>query len=208
MRIKICGITNLGDALFAVELGASALGFNFYPKSPRYITPDKAADIIKDLPSHIATVGIFVNPTFDDVRASIDASHIQIAQLHGDESITFCWDINVPVIKAIRPNTEADLEKAKLFSTLFGLLIDAPNEKQYGGTGQRANWPLASKIAAEYPIYLAGGLNTDNVIDAITKVNPYGIDICSGVESRPGCKSQEKMKKLFHILKYRGYNHE
>lgn len=205
MQVKICGITNSTDALLAVNLGAWALGFNFYQESPRYILPEYAKKIIQQLPSEIVTVGIFVNAPSESIDQIRAVTHIQMLQLHGDESPGFCKQFSCPVIKAISPRINDDLTSLDSYSDLFAVLIDAFSLQQHGGTGLCADWMLAKKIAKERSTILAGGLNADNVVEAIRSVKPKMVDVCSGVEESPGIKSLLKMQALFRALKQGEY---
>jgi phosphoribosylanthranilate isomerase len=196
IKVKICGITNLEDAQAAIEMGADILGFNFYPSSPRYIETAEAEKIISSLPGFVDIAGVFVNANRADVRALTDSGLLNWVQFHGDETSEFCGEFNVwnlHTIKAIRVRSAEDIEQAQEFET-FSLLFDAFDPNQYGGTGKTFDWTLLK----EYPrrVFLAGGINPDNVLDAL-KIDIYGIDICSGIESEPGKKDPTKMKLLF-----------
>lgn len=196
LKVKICGITNLDDALAAVDMGADILGFNFYPRSPRFIEPKKAQEIIEKLPAFVDTAGIFVNAPLRDIQSINDSGMLNWIQLHGDETPEFCREFhswNVRTIKAIRVKSIKSLETADQYRT-FALLFDSFDPKVYGGTGQQFDWSLAKDHP--YRIFLAGGINPDNVLEAL-KVDVYGIDVCSGIESEPGKKDHEKMKQLF-----------
>lgn len=196
VKIKICGVTNLEDALAAVDMGADIIGFNFYPKSPRYIEPDKAEDMISKLPAFIDTAGVFVNAEHQDIRKLTDPGLLNWVQFHGNETPEFCSQFNawsLRTIKAVRVRSSEDIEQAQEFHT-FSLLLDAFDPELYGGTGKTFDWSLAK----EWPqrIFLAGGINPDNVVKAL-KVDVYGIDVCSGIEAKPGKKDHAKMKLLF-----------
>lgn len=197
MRVKVCGITSLNDALMAIEAGAYALGFNFYQSSPRYIDPSFAAGIIRLLPNHIVTVGIFVNAPIDQVIAVTETSGTKIVQLHGNEAPEMGEKIPYPIIKAIRE--QRDIHHS---SNLYALLIDAKVEGQFGGTGICADWLLARALAKQFPLILAGGINAENVITAIQMVRPVAVDLCSGVEAYPGVKSREKLIRFFDEVRY------
>jgi phosphoribosylanthranilate isomerase len=196
IKIKICGITNSEDALAAVDMGADILGFNFYNKSPRYITIDKALKIIDKLPTFVDTAGIFVNPTADYIEDIAEQGFLNWIQLHGDETPEFCDSLgylNARVIKAVRVGSPEDIKKAEDFST-DAMLFDAYNPKSYGGTGERFDWNCIPHLNRR--IFLAGGINPDNVAQAL-EIGVYGIDICSGIEKEHGKKDHEKMKLLF-----------
>jgi len=201
VKIKICGITNADDALAAVDMGVDLLGFNFYPKSKRYITVDKANAIINKLPTFVDTVGLFVNATADQVREVIGKGMLNWIQLHGDENPEFCDSLNdlgVKMIKAIRVRSKKDIESVRNYYT-DAILLDAFDSKEYGGTGKVFDWKLVGNI--EQRLFLAGGITPENAVEAI-EVGVYGIDICSGIESAPGIKDHEKMRKLFENIEH------
>jgi phosphoribosylanthranilate isomerase len=185
-------------------MGADLIGFNFYPKSPRYVTPEQAAKIINKLPAFIHVAGVFVNDSIDRIKEVIDQCNLDWVQLHGDESPKFCdslRSINVRTMKAIRVKNQADIEKAESFFT-DAVLLDAFDPKKYGGTGLKFDWNIIGHINKR--VFLAGGINPDNVAAAI-ELGVYGIDVCSGIESRPGKKDIRKMRKLFkNIQQIRG----
>ncbi len=199
MHIKICGLTNLDDALAAVDAGADYLGFNFYARSPRYLTPEACARLCAELARRAApvtTVGIFVNQTPAEVATVLDYCGLHLAQLHGDERpehLTLLWG---RAFKAVRDSAAAAEDLAALAQFSPGqpaLLLDAAAPGAYGGTGQVGDWPEAARVAARYPIFLAGGLNPGNVAAAIAAVRPWGVDVASGVESAPGQKDHAKI---------------
>jgi phosphoribosylanthranilate isomerase len=201
VKIKICGITNADDALAAVDMGADLLGFNFYPKSKRYITVDKAHAIINKLPTFVDTVGLFVNATAEEVREVVGEGMLNWIQLHGDETPAFCdslSDVGVKIIKAIRVRSKKDIESVRNYFVDV-ILLDAYDAKLYGGTGKVFDWKLVSNI--QQRIFLAGGITPENAVEAI-EVGIYGIDICSGIESEPGKKDHEKMRKLFENIEH------
>ncbi len=209
MKIKICGITNLDDALAAIDAGADILGFNFYPKSLRYISPIDCANVQSAMANHqsaITTVGIFVNAPLTLIADVLDLCGLDLAQLSGDEppeAVTLLWG---RAFKAIRPRTlvAADYDADRytpLASEQPALLLDASQPGLYGGTGRRADWSIARQIAASYPILLAGGLTPDNVAKALQAVNPWGVDVASGVESSPGKKDRRKMIGFVHAAR-------
>jgi phosphoribosylanthranilate isomerase len=200
MRVKVCGITNLYDAMLAIEMGAWGLGFNFYKKSARYISPLCAEKIIRCLPETLVKVGVFVNETAETILATQQRIHADIIQLHGNESAIFCDQIPHPVVKAIRPKIPEDLKILADFSNLYAILVDAQVGSEWGGTGVCADWQLACEISRHHPTILAGGLHADNVLKAVTTVKPFAVDVCSGVESSPGRKSRAKLNDFFNIL--------
>jgi phosphoribosylanthranilate isomerase len=200
VRIKICGITSIEDAMVAVEAGADALGFVFYEKSPRYINPVRAAEIILRLPPFIQTVGLFVNEDAEKINWTADYCGLDLVQLHGDESPEDCLEVNRRVIKAFRVQNIVSIEPLNKFQ-VSGYLLDAWCPDCYGGTGRTFNWELAEAARKFGPIILAGGLSPDNIAEAIASVNPYGVDVSSGVESAPGKKDAALIKKFIRIVK-------
>jgi phosphoribosylanthranilate isomerase len=199
VRVKICGVTNGRDARAACELGAYALGFNFYEKSPRVIAPAEAWKLRQRLPSSVQAVGVFVNWKPTAVVALARSLRLSAVQLHGDESprdAAFCAK-SLPVIKAFRVGANFSLSELARFRGVSGFLLDAARAGQYGGTGSTSDWAFARRAAASRPIILAGGLMPENVADAIRSVRPYAVDVASGVESRPGKKDHGKMREFF-----------
>lgn len=197
---KICGITNLEDALASIEAGADALGFIFYKKSPRYINPSTASKIIKHITKEIKTVGVFVNESRYNIQEIIMETGINVLQLHGDESPEDCRYSNAEVWKGVRINSESELSTLNKFK-VDAFVFDAFHPDIYGGTGTVCDWDIVKVAAKIHKILLSGGLNPENVIDAITRVNPFGVDVNSGVESSPGKKDVRKIKQLFESLK-------
>ncbi|MHC4244553.1 MAG: phosphoribosylanthranilate isomerase [Planctomycetota bacterium] len=201
LKVKICGITNYQDAVAAMDMGADLLGFNFYPQSPRYVTPEIAADIINKLPGFIDTAGVFVNATTEQINKAEKLCHLDWIQLHGDEDQEFCRSFqshNVKTMKAIRVKTQTDIKKAENFFT-DAILLDAFDPQKYGGTGLTFDWNIIGHIGKR--VFLAGGINPDNAAQAV-KLGVYGIDVCSGIETEPGKKDHKKMKKLFKNIHY------
>ncbi len=201
VKVKICGLTNYDDAAAAMDMGADLLGFNFYPKSPRFVTPEKAGDIVNKLPAFIDTAGIFVNASIDQIRETMDLCPLDWVQLHGDETPEFCRSLtwhNVKTMKAIRVRDQADVERADAFFT-DAILLDAFRPDKYGGTGAAFDWSIVGQTTRR--IFLAGGINPDNAAAAV-KLGVYGIDVCSGIEAEPGKKDHEKMKKLFDNIRH------
>ncbi len=192
VRIKICGITNADDALHAAACGADALGFVFYSRSPRYVTPAVAAAICAELPPFVSRVGLFVNEAPERILAVVSECGLDVVQLHGEERPQDCLSPPCRVIKGVRPSSDEDLAHLAQYR-VAALLIDAAVPGQFGGTGQRADWSLASQLAATRRVILAGGLNPENVTAAIRKVRPYAVDVSSGVESAPGKKDPVKV---------------
>ena len=196
---KICGITNLMDAKVAVENGASAIGLIFYEKSPRAISIENAKSISKQLSYSVIRVGVFVNQNKDFIDKTISEVQLNMIQLHGDESSNFCNQFEVPIFKAVRIKNEASLSVMDQYN-VAGILLDTFSNKQYGGTGKTFDWSLINE-QIDTPIILSGGLNPDNILDAIDSVNPAAIDVNSGVELSPGKKDHQKINLLFEKLK-------
>ena len=195
---KICGITNLDDANVAVENGASAIGFIFYEKSPRTISINNAKSISKHLPKTIARVGVFVNHEKDFIRLAISEVPLDMIQLHGDETPDFCNQFDVAILKALRIKNEASLSVMDQYDVAM-FLLDTFSNDQYGGTGETFDWSVLNR-KFKTPIILSGGLNSENILDAIDAVNPSAVDVNSGVESSPGKKDYNKLKSLFKNL--------
>lgn len=197
VKVKICGITSVEDAEVAVAAGADALGFIMYRKSPRFVEPTIVRAIIAGLPPFVLPIGVFVNEEADRVRTLMDECGLALAQLHGDESASYCQNLGRPALKALRlkdRGTFLALAEFQGRAHVRGFLIDAFSEQAYGGTGQTVDWTLAAEAARSAPILLAGGLTPSNVAEAIRQVHPYGVDVSSGVEERPGKKDPAKVK--------------
>ncbi|HET8540700.1 MAG TPA: phosphoribosylanthranilate isomerase [Anaeromyxobacter sp.] len=192
VKVKICGITRLEDALSAVRLDADALGFNFWPRSKRYLPPADARAIVRRLPAFVSAVGVFVDPSREEVLRAVDQSGIGIAQLHGDEPPELCASLPVPVLKGIRLAGPREVAQLAAYEVM-GFLLDAPSAG-YGGSGTTCDWSLAAAVARELPVVLAGGLTPDNVADAVRTVRPWAVDVASGVESAPGVKDEDRMR--------------
>ncbi len=192
-RIKVCGITRLEDALAASRLGVDAVGFVFYPKSPRYIEPMRATAIIRELPPFVSAVGLFVNPTQQEINQVLGTCPIGVVQLHGDETPEFCQAQPRRVIKAVPVRTADDLKKAGHYDCPILLDALAP-AGVYGGTGETFDWSLLKGFTHDYPLTLAGGLNIDNVQDALSVRQWFALDVSSGVEQAPGIKDGDKMQ--------------
>ena len=195
VKVKICGMTNLKDALAAVEEGADAIGFIFYKKSPRSVTMKTVREIVLQLPTFVDAVGVFVNESAEQINKISDSCKLDRVQLHGDESPSFCKKINRRVIKAFRVKDMQSLKKLSDYS-VSSFLLDTFSEDQHGGTGKVFDWNLAHPAKKYGPIILAGGLTPYNVRQAIQRIQPYGVDVCSGVESQPGTKDHKKCKLL------------
>ncbi|MEE4252558.1 MAG: phosphoribosylanthranilate isomerase [Desulfuromusa sp.] len=199
-RVKICGITNLEDALCAVFEGADALGFVFYKGSPRYIRPEKAGEIISALPPFVTTVGLFVNAGSEIIQQTMQTAGLGVVQLHGDETPEDCCLDTYPVIKAVRVRDADSLADTGSYN-VSALLLDAWNDQHYGGTGESFDWQLAKKLTGRTPLILAGGLRPENVAEAIRVVNPYAVDVSSGVEKSPGNKDHDKVRQFIQQVK-------
>jgi len=197
MLIKICGITRPEDAKAAVDAGANALGFVFWPGSPRFIDPYRARAIVRRLPPFITPVGLFVNQPRDYIGGVASLVRLGAVQLHGDEPPEFAASIDWPIIKAL-PVDRAAAWPAGTNDTM--LLLDVHDPVKRGGTGQTIDWSAAAAIAAKRRVLLAGGLTPENVAEAVERVRPFGIDVSSGVERAPGVKDERKISALFERL--------
>lgn len=197
-RVKICGITNVEDALFAAECGADAIGLVF-ARSPRQVEPGIAAGIVRALPPYVCAVGVFVDAQLESVKAIARAVGLHAVQLHGSENAAYAAELGpLEVIKGIRVASAEDIRAADNFPG-HGILLDSFSAKAAGGTGEIFFWDYARDIAAKRPIILAGGLRVENVLDAIRAVKPWGVDVSSGVESAPGRKDRAKVAEFIRI---------
>ena len=203
VRVKICGNVTLKDTMAAVEAGADAVGFVFYARSPRVVSPKAVAAIVSHLPPFVTPVGLFVNEKPDVVRQVASDCGIHLVQLHGEESPQYCAELKLPVLKGIRVRTREDVANLSAYR-VGAILLDAYVEGKVGGTGTTFDWGLAVEAKAWGPIILAGGLTPDNVVEAINRVRPYGVDVSSGVESSPGVKDHAKVKAFVENVKCRG----
>jgi phosphoribosylanthranilate isomerase len=204
VKVKICGITNYEDAHLAVEAGADALGFVLYRQSLRYVRPDTVRAIVASLPPLVVPIGVFVNEQAEVVRQLMDDCGLALAQLHGDEPSSYCETLGRPMIKAVRLKDRHSLLAVAEFhgrAGVRGFVIDTFSEQAYGGTGRPVDWTLAGEIARTAPVLLAGGLTPDNVGEAIRSVRPYGVDVSSGVEAKPGKKDPVKVKSFVEAAK-------
>ena len=202
VRVKICGITRPEDALAACEAGADALGFIFYPKSPRYIPPEDARRIAQKLPPFVSRVGVFVNAPAEEVRRAAQKVGLSAVQLHGDEAPEYCAEIQTPVVKAFRVLDSADFPYAAYQNAgAAAFLLDAYDPTRRGGTGKTFRWELAREAARRRPVILAGGLRPGNAAEAARAVQPYALDVSSGVESSPGVKDHGKVRAFLRIVK-------
>jgi phosphoribosylanthranilate isomerase len=204
-KVKICGITNLEDARLSVKFGADALGFNFYPKSPRYITPEIARKIIEQLPKEILKVGVFVNESLEKIAEIAETAKLDALQLHGEETPEFAKELKaktgLEIIKAFRVSPEfkpGDVLKYEVEA----ILLDAYNPKEHGGTGETFDWEIAKRMQEIFPkMYLAGGLTHENIVTAIRNIKPFFVDVCSGVESKKGKKDKVKLINFIKSVK-------
>lgn len=205
-QIKICGITSREDALLAAECGIDALGFIFYPDSPRHVTPDEVRAIVQDLPDGVVRVGVFVNRNPSEVIEIMEYCDLDLIQLHGDESPHYCRRFpRERLIKAISFQEDSSLE-ALAHYPVRAVLLDHREAGKYGGTGKPSNWDLAGRIRSVYPLILAGGLHDGNIEAALRIVGPDAVDLNSGVEKYPGKKDPEKIKRIIDII--RSNNHD
>jgi len=201
IQVKICGITRKSDALYAAQCGAAALGFIFYPPSPRYIGPEDARKIIKDLPSYLVTVGVFVNEEPKIIKSVMKSCSLDMLQLHGDESPEYCRQFPTSkIIKAVELKNHDDVRRA-LDYHVAALLVDSRYDGRYGGTGRQSNWELAGCLKNKVSLILSGGLGLENIQDALRTVQPIALDINSGVEESPGKKDQQKISQMFDRIR-------
>jgi len=202
--VKICGITNLDDALAAVEAGADALGFNFYKPSPRYITPQHAREIIEQLSDSLLTVGVFVNEESPDAVQKIEnESGVQALQLHGDESPEYCHELaaNHFVIKTFAVADSFNIETPNAYE-VEAIMLDTKHNTLRGGTGRVFDWSVAKHLASTIPkLFLAGGLSPENIENAIKTVRPFAVDACSALEEKPGKKNKERMRVFINTVR-------
>ena len=194
MFLKVCGITRLTDALHAVEQGATALGFVFWPRSPRFVAPEVAADIVAALPSRVMAVGVFVNEPVDAIRATAARARLSAVQLHGEEPPAYGEALPWPILRSVTLGSSHAVCTAWTNETT--LLVDAADPERRGGTGTTVDWTEAAALARHRRIVLAGGLTPANVGEAIATVHPYGVDVSSGVEAAPGVKDFEKVARF------------
>jgi phosphoribosylanthranilate isomerase len=198
VKVKVCGITNLKDALCAVQAGCEALGFVFFKKSPRYIAPIQASRIIKKLPPRTIKIGVFVNARPDYIRKAARLCKLDMLQFHGDESPEFCAGFRrYKIIKSFRVKDGIDLLGVKKYKT-FAYLFDSLSPGKFGGTAKTFDWDLLTKYRGVItrPVFLAGGLDQGNVAKAIKAVRPEWVDTCSGVETKPGIKNHAKVSRF------------
>ena len=200
-RVKICGLTRFEDAELAVQLGADALGFVFWPDSPRAVSPEVVRDIVRHLPALPVRVGVFVNAPADEVARVAEVAALDAVQLHGDENIGDYQHLVPRLIKSVHLGDEAALEWATRLPSAVVLLVDAMDPARRGGTGQVADWPSAARLASRRPVMLAGGLTAENVAQAVIQVRPWAVDVSSGVEWTPGIKSPDRLRAFFERVR-------
>ena len=200
-RVKICGVTNVADALAAAEAGADMIGLMFYERSPRHISLATAEEISRALPPFVQRVGVFVNPAEELVTRAIGDCNLSLLQFHGEETSEFCTQFGLMSVKALRVRAAESLKALENFQT-DAFLLDAYSKRGLGGSGEKFNWDLAVE-AQKFgkPIFLAGGLTPENVADAVQTVRPFGVDVSSGVESAPGKKDAEKVRAFIQAVR-------
>ena len=200
VKVKICGVRTREEAQAAIEAGADALGFNFWPKSARYVEPQVARELINELSPIACSVGVFVNEEANRILDVAGELSLNAVQLHGDETPEFCDQLgSIKIVKAIRVGQDFDLCLLQKYRADM-VLLDSNIEGSYGGTGRRLDWRVAIEAKRFAPIILAGGLTTENVWEAITEVRPAAIDVCSGVEAEPGRKDLDKLRRFMEIV--------
>jgi phosphoribosylanthranilate isomerase len=194
--VKICGLTNLEDTLAAVEMGADLLGFNFYPGSPRFLPYERVENIFQEIPTNIPKVGVFVNEDYQTIVDLACEFRLDYLQFHGDETPEFCNQMGHPWFRAIRLSEEKDLDEIPAYECEW-ILVDARVKGHYGGTGQKVDWELARRAKnMGKKLILAGGLNPENVQLAVATVQPFGVDVASGIEKKDGKKDLKKMEEF------------
>ena len=199
--VKICGITRVEDALDAAALGASAVGLVFWPASPRAIDPVSARAIVEALPPLVTPVGVFVDQPEAEVDRIANEVRLGAVQLHGRETPEFCARVRRPVIKSFGVDASFDETALEPYPAGVTVLLDAKDDDRRGGTGRRGDWTIAARVATKRRIVLAGGVNAQNVEEAIRMVQPFAIDVSSGVERAPGVKDRAKLQALFEAVK-------
>ena len=202
-KIKICGIKTIDDALVAIDLGADLIGFNFYPKSPRYVEVGVCRGIMSKVRNigRTTCVGVFVNASMDEIHATMDTCGLNLAQLHGDETVEFMDSLQEKSFKAFRGVADVETDKRMIADGEPAFLVDAAVKGLYGGSGVTADWDGTAKLAKKYPLLLAGGLTPENVAEAVRRVKPWGVDVASGVEAASGKKDPSKMKAFVQAVR-------
>ena len=200
-KVKVCGITNLEDAEAAVDMGAWALGFNFFSNSQRFVSIKQATDIISRLPSSVEKVGVFVNASADEIRVRGKMVGLTMIQLHGEEPPTICNQIHTnKIIKTFRPTNPQDLEKIKLYKNIKYILIDGAVHSEGRGAREPNDWNLAKMAKVHGQVILAGSLNPENVLRACQETHPFAVDVTGGIELGAGIKDHKKMKNFFDMV--------
>ena len=201
VKVKVCGMTRVEDAVLAGELGAAAVGFVFWKGSPRYVTPRAARVVVEALLPRVTPVGVFVDAAVEDVEDVVREAGLKAVQLHGDESARACEELSsrvgVDVLKAVSMRGPASVALAAGLPASVTVLIDTHDPTKKGGTGRQVDWSLAAAVASQRRIFLAGGLSPINVAEAVGRVRPYGVDVSSGLETRPGMKDERLMRDFF-----------
>ena len=203
-RVKVCGLTRKADVAAAVAQGAWAVGFVVWPGSPRSITLVQLGELAAAVPAGVKRVGVVVNPAIEDVRRLRDDAGLTTLQLHGDEDVDRFLSLGMDLIKAVSLKSDADVERAATLPAEVTILVDAHDPVRRGGTGERADWTRAAALSRRRPVILAGGLRAENVSHAIAQVNPWGIDVSSGLESEPGKKDHAKIEQFFASIRSHG----
>lgn len=199
IAVKICGITREKDAQAATELGAAALGFIFYPLSPRYIAPEQAAAIAEKLRGRVRMVGVFVNAPPREINAAVRQAGLDYVQLSGSETPEDCLEIEAPIIKSFRVGLDFTPTTTDAFD-VHAILLDTYNASLYGGTGDSFDWSRLDRAALHQPLILSGGLRAENILEGIEVIRPQAVDVNSGVEASPGVKDRRKLERLFTLL--------
>ncbi len=200
IKVKFCGIKKLEDAQFAANCGADFIGFIFFKDSPRYIDPEKASEIICNLPERVKTIGVFVNQTQAEIKNIVRSCKLSYVQLHGDETPEFINELGLPAIKAFRLKEEKDLKYLGKFD-VFAYLFDSRDEYLYGGIGKTFDVNILESKKIEKPFFVSGGLNSENVAGIISRLRPYAVDVSSGVEKSPGVKDHQKVIAFIKAVK-------
>jgi phosphoribosylanthranilate isomerase len=204
VRVKVCGVTTLDDALVAAVAGADALGFNFWPESPRYLEPARAAEIVALLPPFVTAVGVFVNEPPRSVERMAQAAGVRAVQLHGDEppqDVEMLAATGLTVVKAFRVGRQFRAQTLKHYASAGAFLLDASVKGKRGGTGKSFDWKKARGANRFGRVLLAGGLTVENVAEAVQAAQPFGVDVCSGVESKPGVKDHARVREFIRAAK-------
>lgn len=201
LKVKVCGMTRVADALLASELGATAVGLVFWKESPRCVRTETARAIVEALPREVTPVGVFVDPDIRTVEDTVEEVGLRAVQMHGNESAGFCVDLSrrtgVDVLKAVSLRGPTSVDRAVALPESLTVLLDAHDPVKKGGTGRQVDWSLAAAVASQRRVYLAGGLSPANLVEAVTAVRPYGVDVSSGLETAPGLKDAGLMEEFF-----------